>query len=137
MVTSHQVDVGGLLAGGRQVMQVEDDVPIEPFEGITFERPAHVRLELRGSEGWLQVEGVVDARASGACDVCLEPVEFDVHVDVDERLDPSAGRETDPFGESNVLMGMRLDVADLAQQVVLSALPMGVRCGPQCPGLTY
>lgn len=118
-------------------MQVEDDVPIEPFEGITFEHPAQVRLELRSLEGWLQVEGTIDARATGACDVCLEPVGFDVHVDVDERLDPSAGRDADPFGESNVLTGTRLDVADLAQQVVLSVLPMGVRCGPQCPGLTY
>ena len=51
-----------------------------------------------------------------------------IHVDVDERLDPAHGRDVDPFGESNVLTGERLDVADLAQQSLLSALPMGLRC---------
>ncbi|HYL27311.1 MAG TPA: DUF177 domain-containing protein, partial [Candidatus Nitrosotalea sp.] len=45
------------------------------------------------------------------------------------------GRDVDPFGESNVLTGERLDVADLVQQSVLSALPMGLRCRPDCLGL--
>jgi uncharacterized protein len=33
------------------------------------------------------------------------------------------------------LTGSRLDVADLAQQLVLSALPMGLRCSERCAGL--
>ena len=57
-----------------------------------------------------------------------------VHVDVDERLDPTKGRDEDPFGESNVLTGQRLDVADLAQQIVLSVLPLGLRCKRRLPG---
>ena len=47
----------------------------------------------------------------------------------------ASGGEDDPFGESNVLTGSRLDVADLAQQVVLSVLPMGLRCSDDCKGL--
>ncbi len=121
----HKVEIGGLLSGGRS-MDVEDEVPIEPFEGIAFEEPARVRLTMRYAQGWLEVRGSVQARAAAACDICLEPVEFDVRADVEERLDPSGDREL--FGESNVLAGSRLDVADLAQQVLLSALPMGVRC---------
>jgi uncharacterized protein len=62
-------------------------------------------------------------------------VDLRVHVDVDERLDPTHGREEDPFGDSNVLTGQRLDVADLAQQIVLSALPLGLRCKEDCAGL--
>lgn len=123
----HRVEIGGLLSGGR-TMDVDDEVPIEAFEGITFERPAGVHLQLRYVRGLLEVRGVVTARASAQCDICLAPVEFEVRGDVDERLDPSGNREADPFGESNVVTGSRLDVADLAQQVLLSALPMGVRC---------
>ncbi len=135
MVRGHTIDVAGLLGGSHQVMQVEDEVPIEPFEGIAFRRPAHVRLELRPVDGDLEVQGAVDAHALGACDFCLAPVEFDIHGSVDERLDLSSNGSSDPFGESNVLAGDRLDVADLAQQVVLSALPMGVRCSSECKGL--
>jgi uncharacterized metal-binding protein YceD (DUF177 family) len=123
----HRVEIGGLLSGGR-TMEIEDEVPIEPFEGIVFERPAQVRLTLRYAQGWLELRGSVSGSASAPCDVCLAPVAFEVRSDVDERIDPTGDREADPFGESNVLTGSRLDVADLAQQVLLSALPMGVRC---------
>ncbi len=135
MARSHQVDVGGLLAGGHQRMLVEDEVPIEAFEGIAFPDPARVRLELRYADRMLVVAGTVDAHAAGECDSCLEPVERDVHVDVDERLDPWSGGEEDPFGDGNVMTGSRLDVADLAQQLVLSVLPMGLRCRDDCKGL--
>jgi uncharacterized protein len=94
-----------------------------------------VRLRLRPADGDLEVRGSVDAHAVGVCDACLAPIEFDVRGNVDERLDLSPGGSADPFGDSNVLVGDRLDVADLAQQVVLSALPMGVRCSTECKGL--
>ncbi|MEO6834615.1 MAG: DUF177 domain-containing protein [Candidatus Tumulicola sp.] len=135
MVRSHTVDIGGLLAGGRQLMLLDDEVPIEVFEGIAFPERARVHLELRYADRMLAVEGSVDGRARGSCDSCLKDVERQIHVDVDERLDPSHGRDDDPFGEGNVLTGSRLDVADLTQQVVLSVLPMGLRCSDDCKGL--
>jgi uncharacterized protein len=116
-------------------MAVTDEVPIEPFEGVVFPEPARVQLELREADRMLAVQGSVDARVHGPCDACLEDVDLQVHVDVDERLDPSRGRDEEPFGESNVLTGERLDVADLAQQMVLSVLPMGLRCKEDCRGL--
>lgn len=135
MDRSHKVDIGGLLAGGRQLLVVDDEVPIEPFEGISFPEPARVHLELRCADRMLTIEGTIDAVARGECVSCLEDTSRDVHVDVDERLDPVAGRDADPFGEGNVLAGDRLDVADLAQQNVLSVLPMGFRCSQECRGL--
>lgn len=135
MDRSHRIDISGLLAGSRQHMLVEDAVPLEPFEGIAFPQPARVQLELRCADRMLVVEGTVDADVRAQCDGCLEDVEERIHVDVDERFDPSQGAERDPFGEANVLTGDRLDVADLAQQVLVSALPMGLRCSPDCKGL--
>lgn len=116
-------------------MLVDDEVPVEEFEGIEFPNPARVHLELRCVDRILHIEGTVDATARGECDSCLEDVERAVHVDIDERLDPGVGRDEDPFGEGNVLTGDRLDVADLAQQLVLSEFPMGFRCSEDCKGL--
>ena len=135
MDRSHKVDISGLLAGSRQRMVIADEVPIEPFEGVVFPEPVRVQLELRQADRMLAVAGSVDARVHGQCDACLEDVDLSIHVDVDERVDPSSGRDVDPFGESNVLTGARLDVADLAQQSVLSSLPMGLRCRSDCRGL--
>ncbi|HEX4014327.1 MAG TPA: DUF177 domain-containing protein [Candidatus Cybelea sp.] len=131
----HKVDISGLLGGARQLMVIEDEVPIDPFEGLAFPDPVRIALELRQADRMLAIGGCVDARVRGTCDACLEDVDLQVHVDVDERLDPTRGREEDPFGESNVLTGQRLDVADLAQQIVLSALPLGLRCKEDCRGL--
>jgi len=127
MAYSHKVDISGLLGGGRQVMLVEDEVPIEEFEGISFPTPARVHLELRHVDRLLHIVGTVDVHARGACDSCLEEVDVPVHADVDERLDPKIGQD-DPFGENNVLTGSRLDIADLAQQMVLSEMCQGL-CG--------
>jgi len=135
MDRSHQVDISGILAGSRQSMAIADDVPIEPFEGISFPEPARVALDLSMVGRMLAVSGTVDALVRGACDACLEDVGRELHVDVDERLDPSRSRDEDPFGESNVLTGQRLDVADLAQQLLLVAVPMGLRCKDACLGL--
>jgi uncharacterized protein len=135
MERSHKVDVSGILAGGRQLMLVEDEVPLEPFEGLVFPQPVRVRLELRRGDRMLVVEGSLEADISGLCDACLAAVHLEMRLEVDERLDPSHGRDVDPYGESNVLTGDRLDVADLAQQSVLSALPMGLRCSAECRGL--
>jgi uncharacterized protein len=135
MDRSHRVDISGLLAGSRQLMVVADEVAIEPFEGLVFREPVSVKLQLRAADRMLAVEGTVDARVHGQCDACLDDVDTEIHVDVGERLDPAHGRDVDPFGDSNVLTGARLDIADLAQQSVLSALPMGLRCRPDCRGL--
>jgi uncharacterized protein len=135
MARSHKVDISGLLGGGRQLMLVDDEVAIEDFEGISFRSPAAVHLELRYVDRMLHLVGTVDTRATGMCDACLESVEVEIHADVDERVDPNAAHDNDPFDENNVLTGNRLDVADLAQQLVLSELPMGLRCNQDCRGL--
>ena len=64
MDRSHRVDISGLLSGGRQLMVIDDEVPIEPFEGIAFPEPARVALELRQADRMLAIEGTVDAQAA-------------------------------------------------------------------------
>ena len=64
MDRSHKVDISGLLAGSRQLMVVEDEVPLEPFEGLSFLEPVRVRLELHQADRMLAVDGTVDARVT-------------------------------------------------------------------------
>ncbi len=135
MGRSHKVDIGGLLSGGRQVLVVDDGIPIESFEGIEFPHEALVHLEVRFRDQLLDIGGTVDVQARGECSRCLEDVVRDVHVDLDERLNLSTDGDADPFGESNVVHGERLDVADLAMQLVYSALPLGLVCKEDCRGL--
>ena len=135
MGSSNTIDIGGLLAGVRQTLRLDQAVRLEPFEGWSFPQPAQVALEIRGLERMLEVLGTIDVEAHGSCDRCLESVRQRMHVDVEEELEPKAALKDDPFSESNVLSGDRLDVADLTRQLVLSAAPFTVLCSPECRGL--
>ncbi|MBC5816234.1 MAG: DUF177 domain-containing protein [Candidatus Eremiobacteraeota bacterium] len=135
MASSNTIDIGGLLAGGRQTLRLEQAVGVEPFEGWTFPGRAQVVLAIHGMERLLEVVGTIEVEAHGSCDRCLEGVRQHMHIDVQEELEPKAALKDDPFSESNVLSGGRLDVADLTRQLVLSAAPLLVLCSPECQGL--
>jgi uncharacterized protein len=134
-MASYKVDVGGLLAGGRQRLVVDQQVELEPFEGVRFPEPAQVHLEMHASGDMLEIAGTVDTKIHGECDRCLSDVERAMHVDVDEQLDAGPEAQKDPFGTSNVLTGDRLDIKDLATQLVCSAIPLGLLCGQDCQGI--
>ena len=116
-------------------MLVEQQIPIEPFEGVTFPEPAQVHLEMYAQGKVLEIAGAIDVEARGDCNRCLADVALRLHVDVGERLEPSGSDRRDPFDENNVLTGDRLDVADLVTQLVCSAVPMGLLCRDECRGL--
>ncbi|MDQ6930879.1 MAG: DUF177 domain-containing protein [Candidatus Eremiobacteraeota bacterium] len=135
MTSLNTIDIGGLLVGGRQTLRLDQAVRLDPFEGWRFPQPANVRLQIHGMERLLEVVGTIDLEAQGDCDRCLESVSQTMHIDVNEELEPKAALKDDPFSESNVLSGDRLDVADLTRQLVLSAAPFKVLCGQDCQGL--
>ncbi len=123
------------LPGGVSVCRWISRLPLEPFEGVTFPEPARVQLDVRSSGEVLEIAGTIDVEAHGTCDRCLNEVERGMHVDVDEQLAADADAQTDPFGESNVLTADRLDVRDLATQVVCSTIPLGLLCAEDCKGI--
>ncbi len=135
MASEDKIDVGGLVGGGHRHLLVDRRIVLEPFEGLAFPEPAAVRLELRAADGLLEIGGTIDVEYRGECDRCLGGVVRGLHLDVMERLDPAESARRDPFGESNVLAGSRLDVADLVAQLVCSAVPFGLLCTPNCKGL--
>jgi len=135
MGSSSKVDIGALLAGGRQRLSVDEQVPLEPFEGVTFPEPARVHLDLHSSGDMLEIAGTMDVGIHGECDRCLGEVDRAMHVDVDERFSTEGDAHADPFGESNVVTGDRLDVKDLTTQLVCSAVPIGLLCAEDCKGI--
>ncbi len=135
MGSSYKVDIGALLGGGRQRLAVDQQVALEPFEGVTFPEPARVQLDVRASGDMLEIGGAIDVKIHSECDRCLGEIDRAMHVDVDERFPADGEAQTDPFGESNVVKGDRLDVHDLATQLVCSAVPLGLLCSEQCQGI--
>lgn len=132
---SLKVDVGGLLGGGRVHLRVDEAVHLEPFEEARFPEPARVRLDMQATGDLLEIDGVIDVEFLGRCDRCLEEMRGPMHVEVSERLEANPVATHDPSGENNVLVGDRLDVADLTSQLVYAAVPLGRLCAETCRGL--
>jgi uncharacterized protein len=83
----------------------------------------------------LEIAGTIDVKIHGECDRCLGDVDRAMHVDVDEQFPTDGEAQADPFAESNVLTGDRLDVKDLTTQLVCSAVPLGLLCSEECKGI--
>ena len=93
-----------------------------------------IRLE-SVSDGVL-VTAVVRATVVGECSRCLDPIERDLWVDVQELYvyDPAEAREA---GEEDVpaLDGDLLDAGPAVRDAVVLALPVAPLCRVDCPGL--
>ncbi len=113
---------------------LDQHVELEPFEGVRF-APAAVHLTMQSSGNMLEIAGSIDASFYGECNRCLADVDRTLHVDVEEQLDTGPDAQSDPFGTSNVLAGDRLDVRDLATQLLFGAVPLNVLCAADCKGL--
>jgi len=135
MASSHRVDIGSLLAGGHQTLRYDEALALEPFEGWSFPTPARVQLALRAEHRLIEVAGTIDVVAQGSCDRCLGSVERPMHIEVDERLEPLRSGQDDPWSETNVLLGSRLDIGDLTRQLVDSSASFAVLCSVECSGL--
>ncbi len=135
MGSAHKIDVTGLLAANLRGLVVDDRVPVAPFEGVRFPEAAAVHLELQASGELLDINGTIDVRLLTECARCLGTVADSMHVKVDEQVEAGASLQDGPFEESNVLTGGRLDVADLAAQLICSAIPIGLLCKEDCKGI--
>ena len=128
-----KVDISGVLATGRP-LALDAHVRVPSFGSYTFAEPARLAVEICRIDHDLGLSGSICATASGVCDRCLRDVHTAIDVEVDECIPVGSQSEAD-FAESNVLEGTFLDVADLARQLIDSALPMLLLCSDDCPGL--
>lgn len=111
---------------GIEVLRVVEGAPVE----------LDLRLEAV-MEGVL-VTGTATAGLEGECVRCLEPLEDDLEVDLqelyvyDDIRDADSAREDD---EVHMLEGDLLDLEPVLRDAVVLALPFQPLCQEDCPGL--
>ncbi len=80
--------------------------------------------------GGVSVSGVLRARWSGECASCLEDASGVVDVDMREIFERHPTE-----GETYLLGRDSLDAEPMIRDALLLALPVSVRCSPECAGL--
>ena len=114
------------------------------FRGAEFRQAAPLKIsataELEGQE--IRIRGRLSTRLSASCDRCLAPVEIPVDRDFDLFYRPlqSIAKEEEievPADEMEVgfFSGDGIELADVATEQVILAVPMKVVCSEDCRGL--
>jgi uncharacterized protein len=94
-----------------------------------------VDVMLTSVDGALEVAGSVTSDWEGECRRCLRAVGEHLSTAVRELYRPRSGGPEDDDEETYPLEGDHLDLAPLARDALLLALPLAPLCRDDCPGL--
>jgi uncharacterized protein len=109
-----------------------EDLGIELI-GVPAGSPVEVELRLEAVMEGVLASGRAWVTLSGECARCLEPLEDDLEVTLQELyVYPESDAEED---EASRLEGELLDLEPALRDAVVLALPFRPVCTPDCPGL--
>jgi len=101
--------------------------------GVPESSPVELALRLEAVMEGVLVSGTARVTAAGECARCLEPVEEDLEVTLQELyVYPDSGAEED---EASRLDEEFLDLEPVVRDAVVLALPFQPVCTPDCQGL--
>ncbi len=96
----------------------------------TLERPVVGSVIVESIERGVSVLGQVVFAWEGDCRRCLEPVQGDIDVDLDEIFQVAAPPDSDIIDFD----GDQIDLVPVVTDAVALSLPLAPLCGPDCAG---
>jgi uncharacterized protein len=128
-----RVDVADLRRhpGERRPVELErtfDDIRVGDVE-VVADVPVAVDVVLESVQGGVEVTGSATGAWRGPCRRCLDPVEGPLDVPIHELFtDAPVEGETYPIDHDTI------DLAPMAREALLLALPLAPLCRDDCPG---
>lgn len=141
------IDLSEIVIRDGMVTRLPIDQPGVEDPNLDFAAPLQGSIKFINAIEILQIEGEVETRLRQQCARCLEPVEFDMKVQLQEAFPiedirhPGSRKSEDPdidFVVRSVVYLDRgkpiLDLDELLRQALLLELPGRVVCSEDCPG---
>ena len=126
------VDCRPLIDGPDRFLAVRRALAVDAAaSSVARVRGAAVEVDLRieAAVGGFVVHGRIDGAWAGECRRCLEEVSGPLEAPVREVFEASpAEGETWPVADN------RIDLAPMAREAAMLALPLAPLCSPDCPG---
>jgi uncharacterized protein len=137
-----KVDLRELGRRAGSMSEFDKTLPARPGWGIEMigvpeKAPVHLHLRLESVVEGVLVSGTIDVPVTGQCARCLEPVEDNFELDVQELYAYEGSTTEATSGEDEVrrVEGDLLDLAPLVRDTVVLTLPLSPTCTPDCAGL--
>ena len=104
---------------------------------IPFDAPVEGTLTLTNLGSILRIDGRLETSVGFVCDLCATPFRYRLEAAAQEEIEwTDASEEASTIGlRAAADGGLWLEVDALARQMLVLALPMAVRCRPDCQGL--
>ena len=133
------IDVGPLLRGEVNKIDIDYMLTPETLYGVEFESDAHVSGVLTDNAGYMRLILKAELKYHGECARCLAPVEGVFSLDF-ERTVTTEGVLTeqqleDGWDEYVVIHGSELDVDETLCEELVLAFPTKLLCSEDCEGL--
>lgn len=104
--------------------------------GVPVDSPVELDLRLEAVMEGVLVSGTARVHLVGECARCLDPLEDDLEVDLQELYAYDDGDDVgDEDDETSRLEGDLLDFEPTVRDAVVLSLPFGPLCRDDCPGL--
>ena len=132
------LDLAKLLSGEVREISFDVDMALADLSyqenGITVSSLGFSGRVLDHS-GFPRLTGTVSAKLSAPCARCLAPVEESFSASVDSPVSGSNALASESEEEVIVAQGQKIDLAEIAETVVLTGLPLRLLCREDCQGL--
>ena len=133
------IDVGPLLRGEVNRLDIDYMLSAESLDGISFESDAHVSGVLTDNAGYMRLLLKAELNYRGECARCLAPINGVFSLDF-ERTVVTEGTLTEEqldegFDEYVVIKGNSLDVDEPLREELVLGFPTKLLCSDDCPGL--
>jgi uncharacterized protein len=132
MATTIQIDLSLLQSGAKRIT-VQEHITLPDVGVYRFLNGADIQLNIENLGGAVDAYGNATLVYTSSCDRCLEDYSAPLVVNIDEHLAMSSS--SDPLSDNNVIQEGKMDVGDLARQLVSAELPYVSLCREDCAGL--
>ena len=133
------LDVGPLLRGEVDRIDIDYMLSPEKLDGIVFDTDAHIVGSLTDNAGYMRLFATASLAYSAECDRCLEPVKAEYVLEF-ERTVADEGTLSEEQLEDNideyvVIENAKLDIDEQLTEALLLEFPRKILCSDDCAGL--
>jgi uncharacterized protein len=134
--TTNTIDLGRLGLSSGEGAKLTPQIVIDAIElgGQRYATPGNVadaRVDISHTTSGYALRLRYDVRLEGPCMRCLDDAAHELSIDAREVDQPGGGDDL----RSPYLDGDELDVRSWARDALVLALPVQIRCTPECRGL--
>jgi uncharacterized protein len=105
-------------------------------------RPTEIKGRVRRKGSEVELRGELNGRVATTCDRCLQPVEFPISSEFNERFVTAVSWRAEPQHELQeedlnlaIFDGEAIELDDLVREEIMLAVPGHVLCREDCKGL--